>query len=108
MKANEVIRVRRTELGLTQKELAERVGVTEATVSRWESGDIKSMKRSNIAALSSILKVPPAVLMDWESYDAELVERKRLTDDFVALSNVAELEHLRIALDLLHRLEGKK
>jgi transcriptional regulator with XRE-family HTH domain len=108
MKANEVIKIRRNEMGMTQKDLAERVGVTEATVSRWESGDIKSMKRSNIAALSSVLNVPPAVLMDWESYDAEVVERKQLTDDFVTLSNVAKLEHLRIALDLLRRLEGKQ
>jgi transcriptional regulator with XRE-family HTH domain len=108
MKANEVIKIRRNEMGMTQKDLAERVGVTEATVSRWESGDIKSMKRSNIAALSSVLNVPPAVLMDWESYDAEVAERKRLTDDFVTLSNVAKLEHLRIALDLLRRLEGKQ
>ena len=39
MKANEVIKIRRNELGMTQKDLAERVGVTEATVSRWESGE---------------------------------------------------------------------
>ena len=34
MKANEVMKLRRQELGLTQKEVAARVGVTEATVSR--------------------------------------------------------------------------
>lgn len=37
MKANEVMRVRRLELGLTQREIADRVGVTEATVSRWKA-----------------------------------------------------------------------
>lgn len=31
---------RRLELGLTQKDIAEAVGVTEATVSRWESGSL--------------------------------------------------------------------
>ena len=31
---------RRNELGLTQKEIAEQVGVSEGTVSRWESGSI--------------------------------------------------------------------
>ena len=34
MKANEIIKARRTDLGMTQKELAVKVGVTEATVSR--------------------------------------------------------------------------
>ena len=52
MKANEVMRVRRLELGLTQREIADRVGVTEATVSRWESGDIRNMRRDKIAALA--------------------------------------------------------
>lgn len=32
MKANDVMKVRRLELGLTQKEVADRCGVTEATV----------------------------------------------------------------------------
>lgn len=73
MKANEIMKIRRQELGLTQKEVADRVGVTEATVSRWESGDIKNMRRDRIAALARVIDVPPAVLMDWEDYDAELI-----------------------------------
>lgn len=52
MKANEVMRVRRLELGLTQREIADRVGVTEATVSRWESGDIRNMRRDKIQKIS--------------------------------------------------------
>ena len=56
MKANEVMRVRRLELGLTQREIADRVGVTEATVSRWESGDIRNMRRDKIAALARATK----------------------------------------------------
>ena len=66
MKANEVIRLRRKELGLTMREVANKVGVSEATVSRWESGDIRNMRRDKIAALARALDVSPAVLMDWE------------------------------------------
>lgn len=32
MKANEIIKARRTDLGMTQKELAVKVGVTEANI----------------------------------------------------------------------------
>ena len=108
MKANEVIRIRRKELKMTLKEIANAVGVSEATVSRWESGDIKNMRRDKIAALARVLDVPPAVLMDWEQFDEELAERKKLTKELVDLANVAELENIRIAIDLLKRLEKKQ
>lgn len=36
---------RRKKLGLTQKEVAEMVGVAEGTVSRWEIGEIANMRR---------------------------------------------------------------
>lgn len=45
---------RRKELGLTQKEVADAVGVAEATVSRWESGEIANMRRDRISALAKI------------------------------------------------------
>lgn len=108
MKANEIMKIRRQELGLTQKEVADRVGVTEATVSRWESGDIKNMRRDRIAALARVIDVPPAVLMDWEDYDAELIERKKIIKEFDDLANVAKMENLRIASNLLRQLEGKE
>lgn len=107
MKANEVMRVRRKELGLTMKEVADRVGVAEATVSRWESGDIKNMRRDRIATLARVLDIPPAVLMDWEEYDEELIERRKIIKELSDIANVAELENLKIALDLLKRLENK-
>lgn len=39
----------RIKSGLTQREVANAVGVTEATVSRWESGDIGNMRRDKIS-----------------------------------------------------------
>ena len=107
MKANEVIKMRRKELGLTMKEVANAVGVSEGTVSRWESGDIRNMRRDKIAILARVLNVPPAVLMDWEEYDAELAERRKLAKELLDLANVAELENLRIAIDLIKRLENR-
>ena len=107
MKANEVMKFRRQELGLTQKEVAARVGVTEATVSRWESGDIKNMKREKIATLARVLDIPPAVLMDWETFDAEAAERRRIINEFTDYLNVASFENIKIALDLLKRLEER-
>lgn len=107
MKTNELIKVRRQELGLTMKELAMRTGVSEATVSRWESGDIKNMRRDRIAAIARALDLPPAVLMDWEEYDTEAMERKKVIKEINDLTSTAKLENLRIVLNLLKQLEGK-
>ena len=54
---------RRKGLGLTMKEVAEAVGVCEATVSRWESGNIANMKRDKIQALADVLRTTPTFVM---------------------------------------------
>lgn len=54
---------RRKELGLTQKEVADAVGVAEATVSRWESGEIANMRRDRISALAKNLKCSADFIM---------------------------------------------
>lgn len=60
------LRKRRIEIGLTMLDIAKSVGVSEATVSRWESGEIANMKRDKIAALANALRVPPAEIMGWD------------------------------------------
>ena len=60
---------RRTELGITQKVGADFVGVSEATVSRWESGHIDNMRRDRIAALSKILRLSPLAIMGIDDTD---------------------------------------
>lgn len=57
------IKNRRLALGLTQKEVANYVGVGEPTVSRWESSEINNMRRDRIQKLSEILQVDPLSIM---------------------------------------------
>lgn len=61
-----VLKRRREELGLTLAQIADEVGVAEATVQRWESGNIKTLRHGRIDKLAEILKVHPATLMGWE------------------------------------------
>ena len=56
-------------LGLTMKELSKKVGVSEGTISRWESGEIINMRRDRIVALSEALHLSPAVIMAREPID---------------------------------------
>lgn len=64
---SDIIKDRRIELGLTMKDVADYVGVSEGTVSRWESGNIANMKRSRIYKLAEALKISPLVLLGVES-----------------------------------------
>lgn len=57
---------RRKELGLTMKQIAEAVGVSEATVSRWEGGQIANMRRDRIKSYAEILRVDPNFIMTGE------------------------------------------
>ena len=63
---NDRIRERRISLGLTLLEIADFLGVKEATAQRYESGAIKSIGHETISRLSEILKCSPSYLMGWE------------------------------------------
>lgn len=64
-----LLKDRRIELGLTMKQVADFVGVSEGTVSRWEAGEIANMKRNRIVALAQILRISPAQIMGWDNPD---------------------------------------
>lgn len=49
--------------GWTQGDLAERLGVEQPTVQRWESG-VREPKFEQLFALAKVLDVPPAYLLD--------------------------------------------
>jgi repressor LexA len=66
MDFKDVLKNRRSALHLTLDEIAEAVGVSKATVSRWESGEIANLRRDKIARLAKALRLSPAVLMGWE------------------------------------------
>lgn len=66
MDIKDILKNRRLELGLTMKEVSLKVGVSEGTISRWESGDIENMRRDKISALAEALDISPSVIMGWD------------------------------------------
>ena len=74
MSLSDVLKKRRAELGYTLLEIADKMGVSEATVQRWESGNIKSLRHGRIAQLAEILDVSPASLMGWDVSSNDIPE----------------------------------
>lgn len=65
------IKERRKYLGLTLKEVAVAVGVAEATVQRWESDNIGTIRADRISKLSQILQLPIEEITMWFSKEKE-------------------------------------
>jgi len=63
MEIKDIINQRKEELNLTFADIAKACNVSEATVSRWASGEIGDMRRSRIASLAKILKISPSLLI---------------------------------------------
>ncbi|MDO5547231.1 MAG: S24 family peptidase [Eubacteriales bacterium] len=72
MTTGERLRTRRKELGISADKIAEVLGVSRATVFRYEKGDIEKLPGSMLEPLAKILHTTPAFLMGWEE-DGTLV-----------------------------------
>lgn len=72
MTFGERVRARRESLGYTLAQVAEKIGVSEATMQRYESGVIKNPTQPKIAALARALNVDVNFLMAWEQEDTPL------------------------------------
>lgn len=57
------IKKRRLELNLSQKELAEMVGVKKAAIGKWENNIVKNMRSDKIIKLAKALRVDPYELL---------------------------------------------
>ena len=70
MEIKDILSQRRKELNMTMKQVADKVGVSEGTISRWESGKIADMRRDKIMAYAQALNISPAIIMGWDNVDS--------------------------------------
>ncbi len=66
MNISERVKERRKALDLTLQQVGDFIGVTKATVLRYESGDIQNIGLDKIEKLAKVLNVSPGWLMGWE------------------------------------------
>lgn len=65
MEIKDKIKSRRLELGLTLDEVAQKIGVAASTFQRYESGEIKNMRRDKVKKIADVLELSPSYLMGW-------------------------------------------
>lgn len=64
MTVGEKIKSLRKQIGLTQTELGQKVGVQKNAVSKWECGRVEDIPTSTIKQLASLFNVPASYLID--------------------------------------------
>lgn len=90
MEIKDILSQRRKELNLTMKQVADKVGVSEGTISRWESGKIADMRRDKIMAYAQALNISPAIIMGWDNVDSSsTIENTRAGKRIPVLGSVA-------------------
>ena len=72
----ERIKRRRKELGLTAEQIAEALGVSRATVYRYESKDIEKIPFDSIKPLADVLQCSAEYLMGWDKTSTEELTTK--------------------------------
>lgn len=76
MKIGEIIKKRRKELGLTLKQVAEELGVSESLISRYESKDVEKLSIDKLIPLARILKTTPMFLIGLEPTELSADDKK--------------------------------
>lgn len=87
------LKERRQEVGLTIRELADRVGVASSTISKWENGFIKDMRRDKIELLAKALSTTPL----WIITEGQ----KEYDDEKKPANSVRILDHVKNTIPLI-------
>lgn len=90
------IKEKRKEAGLNQKELAAKVGLSEASVSKYENGKVEDATHNMLTKFAEALGVSVAWLLGMEKTEvsgdpvALSAEEKRLISDFRSISRAGK------------------
>ncbi len=113
MDFKDIVRIRRKELGLTLEEIGNSIGVSKATVQRYESGEIKNVGHAKISALSKILNISPSYLLgfsdDVKDDTSEIIDLIYSRPELSALLSIAKnssKEEIEQLVNMLNTFKG--
>lgn len=88
----------RKRAGMTQQELAERVGVTPSAISHWETGSVTNIGMDNLRAIADALGVSTADILGTVSSKQDDIREK-----LVSIVRTLTEEQCEAVLTLLQR-----
>lgn len=101
------IKQKRKSLNLTQLQLAEKVNLTESSISRYESGKIATMPTSTVNKICSVLHIEPSELLGLtveNSFEYDLKEVLSSMNDLPQNIQKDLLEQFKQQINMCRRL----
>lgn len=93
------IKNKRTEIGMSQVDLAKKIKSSKQTLHKYESNIVTNIPYDKIVALSEIFGCSPAYLMGWDEFsDDDAILDVKISKDF----------ELKQAIRKYYSLDGKK
>lgn len=86
------IKERRIAMGLTQEELAEKLGLQKSAIAKYENGRVENIKRSTIQNMANILHCKPSYLLAFDEEPIIMSYYNKLN----ALGQKTATEHVRL------------
>lgn len=105
------IKQKRKSLNLTQLQLAEKVDLTESSISRYESGKIATMPTSTVNKICKVLHIEPAELLGItpeNEFEYDLKDILGLVDDLPLEIKKEILEQFKTQINLYWRIYHAK
>lgn len=105
------IKQKRKSLNLTQLELAEKVGLTESSISRYESGKIATMPTSTVNKICRELHIEPAELLGITpetAFEWDLKDILASIEDLPSEYKTAIIDQIKSQINLYWRLYNAK
>ena len=105
------LKARRKSLNLTQSALADMVGLTESSISRYEAGRISTMPTSTVKRICEVLHIEPSELLGLtpeKSFEYDLKEILKMADDLPPYVKSNLLQLLKQQIKVYRRLLNDK
>lgn len=103
MTTGDRIKEARIRAGMTQKELAEKIGVKFSAIHKYEAGIVVNLKRETIALLASALNVSPSWLMCLDDPATKPAPEGELDSELTAyLQDLKERPEMRMLFSVTH------
>lgn len=104
----------RKNAGLTLEELGKRVGVSKATIKRYETGEISNIPSDRIESIAQATGVSESFIMGWEHLKSENAEfHASVLKDFELLEMIRKYKSLspsgqQLVKNMIDELSAKK